>query len=136
MPIALARQCLGYILTNKYGQGLSHVGRMLGVGHATIIHGNKRVSDAVYVMDKRYVQSLNFWRVVFDENEMFIHKNTNDAEIVKARIIEAIEDAISDGVLGLDEINDFLKELLINFEGEGVSEEEVVYISNESKFNQ
>lgn len=126
MPVALTRQCLGYILTNKYDQGYSHIGRLFGVGHATIIHGNKRVSDAIYVMDKRYVQCLNFWRVVFDENQMFIHKSTNDAEIVKSRIVEAIEDAVSDGVLELDEINSFLKELLINFESEGVLEEEVV----------
>jgi chromosomal replication initiation ATPase DnaA len=47
--IVLTRQCIGYILYNKYGLSLTSIGNILARNHATIIHGNKTIEIALYL---------------------------------------------------------------------------------------
>lgn len=121
--IVIPRQCLGYILTNKYRQGSSHLGRMFECNHATIIHGNKAVDNALCVLDRMYVESLNNWRLVFDRHKEFIQESTDTVAMLKRRIIEVIMDGISDGVIGPDDLDSLLIDLLATDYNEGVLEE-------------
>ena len=47
--IVLTRQCIGYILYNKYGLSLTSIGNILARNHATVMHGNKTVEIALYL---------------------------------------------------------------------------------------
>jgi len=62
--IVLTRQCIGYILHNKYGLSLTSIGNILDRNHATIIHGNKTVEIALYLYqnhkDSRSREILNY----------------------------------------------------------------------------
>jgi chromosomal replication initiation ATPase DnaA len=62
--IVLTRQCIGYILHNKYGLSLTSIGNILDRNHATIIHGNKAVEVSLYLhrnhKDSRSKEVLNY----------------------------------------------------------------------------
>lgn len=121
--VVVPRQCLGYILTNKYAQGSSHLGRMFGCNHATILHGNKAVHNALSVLDRMYVESLNNWRFVFDKHKEFVQESTDTVAMLKRRIVEVIMDGISDGVISADDLDSLLIDLLATDYNEGVLEE-------------
>ena len=96
---------------------------MFGCNHATIIHGNKAVDNALCVLDRMYVESLNNWRLVFDRHKEFIQESTDTVAMLKRRIIEVIMDGISDGVISPDDLNSLLIDLLATDHNEGVLEE-------------
>ena len=63
----IPRQCLSFILRHKFNVGYSELGRLLEKNHATMIHAESRVMDALAVRDKQYVDVVNRWAVVFQD---------------------------------------------------------------------
>lgn len=62
--IVLTRQCIGYILRNKYGLNLKSIGRILSRDHTTIIHGNKAIEISLYLYrnhnDSKSKEAVNY----------------------------------------------------------------------------
>ena len=65
--VIIARQCLSFILHQKYKQSPSHLGRMIGKDHATILHSTKVVNNALEWSDVQYVDEINKWSTIFDD---------------------------------------------------------------------
>lgn len=64
--IAISRQCLFYILRNKYGLTFQTIGWLADKNHATIIHGCKAVSNLLDIKDSLTVDSIQVWSTVFE----------------------------------------------------------------------
>jgi hypothetical protein len=65
--VIIARQCLLFILHQKYKQSPSHLGRMVNKNHATILHCTKVVTNALEWSDVQYVDEINKWSTIFDD---------------------------------------------------------------------
>ena len=65
--VIIARQCLLFILHQKYKQSPSHLGRMVNKNHATILHCTKVVNNALEWSDVQYVDEINKWSTIFDD---------------------------------------------------------------------
>lgn len=64
--VVIPRQCLSFILKNKFTTTYKEVGNFLGVDHATIIHGENQVKNRMSVLDKEFVSAVNNWAAIFE----------------------------------------------------------------------
>lgn len=65
--VVIPRQCLSFILKNKFTTTYQEVGSYLNVNHATIIHGERQVKDRMSVLDKEFVSAVNNWATIFEK---------------------------------------------------------------------
>lgn len=63
----IPRQCLSFILKNKFNTTYKQVGRYLGIDHSTVIHAEKQVKNRMSILDKEFVTTVNNWAVIFEK---------------------------------------------------------------------
>ena len=86
--VIIARQCLSYILRNKVGLTYEKAGELLGKNHATIIHSEKTVKNAMEMRDHYYINAMNNWAVIFQE---VMPSNAKEMWSVQDRIKSILE---------------------------------------------
>jgi hypothetical protein len=88
------------------------VGDTLGVDHSTVIYGSNKAKNQVEIGDRQYTIAMVNWRMIFDENEIDIKVEVDQKARVKARIQNLLIDAITDGVLSIEERDELLVSML------------------------
>jgi chromosomal replication initiation ATPase DnaA len=63
--VVTARQCLFFILRQKYKMKFATIGWLADKNHATIIHANKNVRSLLDIRDPYTIDSLEQWTSVF-----------------------------------------------------------------------
>lgn len=89
-----------------------YTGELLGVDHATIIHGCKNAINFMKLGETDYTNAMVDWRLIFDENHIDISNELNARQRIKARIVNIITDGIVDQVIKIEEREDIIKEVL------------------------
>ena len=89
-----------------------YTGELLGVDHATIIHGCKNTINFMTLGESDYTNAMVDWRLIFDENHIDISNELDARQRIKARIVNIITDAIIDRVIKVEEREIIIKEVL------------------------
>ena len=89
-----------------------YTGELLGVDHATIIHGCKNTISFMTLGEADYTNAMMDWRLIFDENHIDISNELDARQRIKARIVNIISDGIVDRVIDVEEREQILKEVL------------------------
>jgi hypothetical protein len=89
-----------------------YTGELLGVDHATIIHGCKNTINFMTLGESDYTNAMVDWRLIFDENHIDISNELDARQRIKARIVNIISDGIVDRVIDVEEREQILKEVL------------------------
>ena len=89
-----------------------YTGELLGVDHATIIHGCNNTMSFMSMGESDYTNAMVDWRLIFDENHIDISNELDARQRIKARIVNIISDAIVDQVIKVEEREQILREVL------------------------
>jgi len=111
------------ILTKRFDMGSSDISRLLKCDHATIIYGNRKAKEQLGIMNPEYIQVINNWRAIFDENSMEVDDYTSIEGMIKNRISAILTDALHDGIVTEGELGDLLIDVLRKFAPEYVNED-------------
>jgi hypothetical protein len=104
--------------------GSSDISRLIGCDHATIIYGNRKVKEQLSIMNTDYINVINNWRIIFDENSMEVDDYTTKEGMIRNRIAAVLKDALNDGIITDAEVGDLLIDMLRKFAPEYVQEDE------------
>lgn len=89
-----------------------YTGELLGVDHATIIHGCNNAINFMTLGEADYTNAMVDWRLIFDENHIDISNELDARQRIKARIVNIISDGVVDRVIKIEEREDIIKEVL------------------------
>jgi len=106
------RQCLGLILTRKFGMTYQSVGNLLNRDHSNIVYANKKAQTQIEIGEREYTTAMINWRIIFDENEIDINSEIDQKGRLKTRINNLLSDAVLDGIITLDERDNMLITML------------------------
>jgi hypothetical protein len=99
--VVTARQCLFFILRQKYKMKYNTIGWLAEKNHATIIHANKNVRSLLDIRDTYTIDSLEQWASVF--KSIFEH-----SKISRERFVTDIDNAVRTSGLSKEQVNNLL----------------------------
>ena len=99
--VVTARQCLFFILRQKYKMKYATIGWLAEKNHATIIHANKNVRSLLDIRDPYTIDSLEQWTSVF--KSIFEH-----SKIARERFVTDIDNAVRISGLSKEQVNNLL----------------------------
>ena len=92
--VVTARQCLSFILKQRFELGSSQIGALLGQDHATQIYASRNVSDMIDIRNENYLREIVKWSEVFDE---ILPDNALSESIVIERVRMVLDSSVIDG---------------------------------------
>ena len=120
----ISRHCLGLVLTNKFRMGPTEVSRLIGCDHSNVVYSNKKVKEQIEIMNADYIQAVNNWREVFNDNSKEIAEQTTTRGMIRERLSGTLQDALIDGLVDGNDIGNMLIDLLRKYAPEFVSEDQ------------
>ena len=91
--VVTARQCLSFILKQRFDLRSTEIGRLLGQDHATQLYAHKNVKDMIDVRNEHYLSEIVKWADVFDE---ILPNNELSGSIVTDRVRMTLDSLVSD----------------------------------------
>ncbi len=104
--------------------GPTEVSRLIGCDHSNVVYSNKKVKEQIEIMNADYIQAVNNWREVFNDNSKEIAEQTTTRGMIRERLSVTLQDALIDGLVDSDDIGNMLIDLLRKYAPEFVSEDQ------------
>ena len=105
--VVTARQCLSFILKQRFDLRSTEIGRLLGQDHATQLYAHKNVKDMIDVRNEHYLSEIVKWADVFDE---ILPNNELSGSIVTDRVRMTLDSLVSDRNVSKKILEDLIKE--------------------------
>lgn len=105
--VVTARQCLSFILKQRFDLRSTEIGRLLEQDHATQLYAHKNVKDMIDVRNEHYLSEIVKWADVFDE---ILPNNELSGSIVTDRVRMTLDSLVSDRNVSKKILEDLIKE--------------------------